>query len=43
MKDQAFMERKARTFENILYELDEKLDYKVRHFNLIKWKLEKAS
>lgn len=42
MKDQALMERKARSFENILYELTEKLEYKLKLFNQIKWKLDKA-
>lgn len=42
MKEQALMERKARSFENILYELTEKLEYKLKLFNQIKWKLDKA-
>ena len=43
MKEQALMERKARSFENILHELNEKLEYKTKLFNQIKWKLEKAN
>eukprot|EP00347_Sterkiella_histriomuscorum_P003315 403364755 len=43
MKEQALMERKARSFENILHELNEKLEYKTKLFNQIKWKLDKAN